>query len=140
MRRKGPPDKAHVAWMERAELKRRIKVIGKNIAYYRKRSNRTQSELAECCGVSDQHIYFIESGLRSPSMELLIKISEVCDIPEYKLMCYQPIEYGTHGAFEEITSILDEYIKDKDYMENIAHLLKITKRLINNSNNSEGGA
>ena len=51
--------------------------------------NYTQSELAECCGVSNKHIYFVEKGLRHPSLILLLKISRVLNVPIWELTDYR---------------------------------------------------
>ena len=91
MSRKVPPcpNKLRIVWIVRPDFKREIEMIGKNIAYYRRRMNYTQSELAECCGVSDKHIYFVEKGLRHPSLILLLKISRVLNVPIWELTDYR---------------------------------------------------
>lgn len=51
--------------------------IGQRIQKIRKHRKITQSDLADICGCSSNHISAIENGTQKPSMELIIKISSV---------------------------------------------------------------
>lgn len=69
------------------------KYIGLNIAYYRKIKNITQLELADKVNISRTHISNIEAPNMSvaPSLELLLSIADILEIPAYKLL-YFPID------------------------------------------------
>lgn len=51
--------------------------IGQRIQQVRKARRLTQEELAEKCGCSSNHLSAIETGINKPSVELLIKLSDI---------------------------------------------------------------
>lgn len=51
--------------------------IGQRIQKCRKARKLTQEDLAEKCGCSSNHLSAIENGINKPSVELLIKISDI---------------------------------------------------------------
>lgn len=55
--------------------------LGKIIRDYRKRSGITATQLAEKIGVSQGTISHIETGRRSPSVDLIHRIAEALNIP-----------------------------------------------------------
>jgi len=57
------------------------KDLGKKIREIRKKKKFTQEELAWKTGVSPNFIGLIERGQKSPSLETLIKIGEVLEVP-----------------------------------------------------------
>ena len=63
------------------------KIIGNNVAYYRKKKNLTQEGLALKANVSRTHISHIEADNvnKSPSLDILFRICEVLEIEPYKL-------------------------------------------------------
>jgi len=65
--------------------------IGLNILYYRKERRITQAQLAEMCGngVSTNHIQRVETGASGCSVDLLIEIAQVLDVPLYKLFVFK---------------------------------------------------
>ena len=65
------------------------KLLGKNIAKYRKQRNLSQNQLAESVDVSREHIAKIETAKRNMSMNLLFNISSVLNIPEYKFFIFE---------------------------------------------------
>ena len=65
------------------------KLLGKNIAKYRKQRNLSQNQLAESVDVSREHIAKIETAKRNMSMDLLFNISSAIDIPEYKFFIFE---------------------------------------------------
>ncbi len=67
------------------------KIIGDNVAYYRKKKNLTQEGLALKANISRTHISHIEAENvnKSPSLDILFRICEVLEIEPYKLF----IEY-----------------------------------------------
>ncbi len=65
------------------------KLLGKNIANYRKMKSLSQNQLAEIVEVSREHIAKIETAKRNMSMDLLFKISSALNIPEYKFFIFK---------------------------------------------------
>ena len=63
------------------------KIIGNNVAYYRKKKNLTQEGLALKANVSRTHISHIESDNvnKSPSLDILFRICDVLEIEPYML-------------------------------------------------------
>lgn len=64
------------------------KSIGLNIAYYRKLRGLTQIQLADKVNISRTHISNIEAPNvhTSISLEVLLSIAKVLDVPAYKLL------------------------------------------------------
>lgn len=75
--------------------------IGKRIKQERKNKKLTQEELADIIGVSGISIRKYESEDRKPSLEILLKISDVLDIPIKEL-----------GIEENIINVLPKIPKD----------------------------
>ncbi len=65
------------------------KLLGSNIAKYRKQRKLSQNQLAELVDVSREHIAKVETARRNMSMDLLFKISSALDIPEYKFFIFE---------------------------------------------------
>ena len=63
------------------------RIIGNNVAYYRKKKNLTQEGLALKANVSRTHISHIEADNvnKSPSLDILFRICEVLEIEPYQL-------------------------------------------------------
>jgi transcriptional regulator with XRE-family HTH domain len=55
--------------------------FGKRLVEWRERRRESQLGLALAAGVSQRHISFIESGRAKPSREMIVRLSEVLDIP-----------------------------------------------------------
>ena len=51
--------------------------IGDRIRKYRELSRMTQEQLSESCSLSTGYIGHLERGTRSPSLETLVKISQI---------------------------------------------------------------
>ena len=54
--------------------------IGRRIKYYRTQQGLSQEALAEQSGTIHKHISNIETGVRTPSLELLISIANALDV------------------------------------------------------------
>ncbi len=67
------------------DVKAELNKIGLNIMYFRKQKGLTQLELADLSDYSRNHIQQIETGKVSPSIETLLIIADVLDIPVAKL-------------------------------------------------------
>ena len=72
------------------EFSLEYKTIGLNIAYYRKLRGLTQMQLAERVNISRTHMSNIEApnSYTSISLEVLLSIASVLDIPAYKLLIF----------------------------------------------------
>lgn len=62
------------------------KLVGRNFARLRSASGLTQEQVAERAGVSQQYISDLERGKRNPSVETLLKISEVFRVSHMELV------------------------------------------------------
>lgn len=59
--------------------------IGLNILHYRKEQRLTQAQIAEACGLSLNHVQRFESGAAGCSVDTLIDVAKVLNVPLYKL-------------------------------------------------------
>ncbi len=68
------------------------KMIGLNIAYYRKLHGLTQLQLAELAGISRTHMSNIEAPNMptSISLDTLLDIADVLEIPASSLLSFRP--------------------------------------------------
>lgn len=69
----------------RCKYKNYYKILGENIAFYRKRSGITQERLSETVGVNNVHISHIETGDRAASLDVLFAIADALGVEPYKL-------------------------------------------------------
>ncbi|MCX4275450.1 MAG: helix-turn-helix transcriptional regulator [Candidatus Gastranaerophilales bacterium] len=60
--------------------------ICKNIVNYRKKAKMTQVQLSIASGASEDYIYRIEKGKRTPSLERLFKIAEALKVNILELL------------------------------------------------------
>ena len=60
--------------------------LGLNITYYRRAQKLTQMQLADRVNVSSCYISQIERGLKTVSLPTLMKIADVLDIEEMRLL------------------------------------------------------
>lgn len=95
-----------------------IKECGKRIQQLRKERELTQEQLAEKLNVSQNTIAKIESGLRRPSIDFLLEISEFFNVSTNYLV------FGVHAEDVE-----DEKSK-KDIDETIEKLLEKKEELL----------
>lgn len=75
------------------------KTLGKRIRSERMRIGLTQDEFAEKLNISTSYYARIESGIRMPSLELVIQIVELTD---YSLDCLIFGEYKTEKIKDEL--------------------------------------
>ena len=87
------------------------KKLGENIRYFRRTRGLKQHELAELVGVEDKTISRIEVGGNYPSMDLLVRISNVLN--------YDITEFVNFN--NKITQVLKEF--NKDEMKTIKNFL-----------------
>lgn len=63
----------------------KMRSLGLNIAYYRKKKNLSQIELAEKINISRTHMSRIETAECCPSLEVIFDICEFLDVSPSKL-------------------------------------------------------
>ena len=51
--------------------------IGKRVRFFRNEKHMSQEELAEATGVTQEYIARIETGVRAPSLEMIVRIANV---------------------------------------------------------------
>lgn len=70
----------------------RYRDLGCAIAYYRKRKNLTQEQVADLVGISRQHMGAIEAPnmVRAISLEVVFNIATVLEIEPYVLFKFNP--------------------------------------------------
>ncbi|OQY37382.1 MAG: hypothetical protein B6229_08545 [Spirochaetaceae bacterium 4572_7] len=84
-------------------MEKTIEYLKNNVKHYRTKLGLSQQKLAEECKVSTYYISGIERGHNYPSLKILIKISEVLNIPVYMLL----IDPDRHQ-----NDILEKFSKD----------------------------
>jgi transcriptional regulator with XRE-family HTH domain len=57
------------------------KMMGKRIREYRSKTSKTQEKFAESIGLSAEYISQLETGVRSPSLETIVKIANALNVP-----------------------------------------------------------
>ncbi len=83
---------------------------GMRIKNYRNLKRLSQEKLAELTDVSQEHISKIESGLKVPSLELLISIANALDVSSDDLLSdnlstrYSEFDKEYHEIFSDCTS------------------------------------
>lgn len=70
----------------------RYRDLGCAISYYRRRKGLTQEQLAECIGISRQHMGAIEAPnmVRAVSLDVLFNIAQVLEMEPYLLLKFSP--------------------------------------------------
>ena len=68
------------------EYKNRYRLLGLNIAYYRKMRGLTQEQLAEKAGVERSRISKTEIAWTGTSLDTLYRIADALEIEPYKLL------------------------------------------------------
>ncbi len=67
-------------------VKLKMKKIGQKLHVLRQKRGLTMTELADILGVRHAHISRIESGLKRPSSDLILKIADVFGVTADQLM------------------------------------------------------
>ena len=90
--------------------------IGKTIKVIRKRKGLSQLELATKSEISQTYLSQIEIGQRSPTLEVLTKISSALDIP-FHVISFLTLEHSDIAknkieAYERIEPVVNALIKE----------------------------
>ena len=104
-------------------------LLGKRIKELRKERRMTQDELAEKTGASLNTITSIERGIRSPSIDLLDRISQALQVPIKDLFDYlHQKETIESPARDEILSLV-EMLK-RQPARRVRTIIGVTKNLL----------
>lgn len=68
---------------------KKYKLLGLNIAYYRKLNGYTQLEFAEILNIDRSHLSGMEIGKNAPSIDLIFKICDELNITEKELFDFR---------------------------------------------------
>ena len=98
--------------------------IGDRIRKYRKLSRMTQEQLSESCSLSTGYIGHLERGTRSPSLETLVKISQILRVSLDDLV------FGKTEINNNMIKILALTLEEKD-PEKVKVFLKTVCALAN---------
>lgn len=98
-----------------------LKECGKRIQQLRKEQGMSQEQLAEKLNVSQNTIAKIECGLRRPSVDFLLELSEFFDVSMNCLVLGVPAKDVENEALkkdidkgiEEIDSIVEQFLEKK---------------------------
>ena len=98
--------------------------IGDRIRKYRELSRMTQEQLSESCSLSTGYIGHLERGTRSPSLETLVKISQILRVSLDDLV------FGKTEINNNMIKILALTVEEKD-PEKVKVFLKTVCALAN---------
>lgn len=111
-------------------------IIGQRVKESRLNKGYTQEALGLAVGVSKVSICGYESGKRTPSMDMFIKLAQVLEVSvdyllgnDFKAICDQDEEYAMMLAKEDI-EILKELKQYKDLYNSLCEDPKRTIKLI----------
>jgi len=109
-------------------------VIGKKIAYYRKKSDLTQKQLGAKLGKSKDYISSLERGVVHPSLDLLSDMSELFNesldellsdnISAHPLIAVQNYDDELTNEFAALMSVISTKRKEK-ILETIESYIRI---------------
>ncbi len=106
--------------------------LGKNIRKYRKVAKLSQEKLAEKCECSNGHIGMIENAKTTPSLEMIVKISNALNVT-VDMLINESYVYPELKYLQDIEAKLERYPRNKMvtiwkamvyYMQIIESLLK----------------
>ena len=98
--------------------------IGDRIRKYRELSRMTQEQLSESCSLSTGYIGHLERGTRSPSLETLVKISQI------RRVSLDDLVFGKTEINNNMIKILALTLEEKD-PEKVKVFLKTVCALAN---------
>ena len=72
------------------------KMIGKRIQSARKDAHMTQDDLADKCGCTGKYVSNIETGKKTPSLDLLTKINSALEVTVDSLLIDSPLAFSKY--------------------------------------------
>ena len=73
----------------KSDFSNEYRLLGLNIAYYRKLHGYTQLEFAELLDIDRSHLSGMEIGKNAPSLDLVFKICKILNITEKELFDFR---------------------------------------------------
>lgn len=106
-----------------------MKKFGDKVKKYRTLARLTQEQLAEKCDCSCQTISGIETGYSFPSFSLLLKLSEILNVPLAYFFSYEKIsERNTTTISAQLTEIFGNL--NEEQQEILLKLMKHMKEMV----------
>ena len=102
--------------------------LGQQIRAIRKDANKTQADLAEASGLSDNYIALLERGKRSPSIEALDKIAGAMKVPVNRLFLFskERTDISHKDLLKKLTKSAENKNSDElSFLLDIINLLKV---------------
>ena len=89
-------------------------IIGARIQHYRKKHRMTQAQLAECVGLSDVYIRYIEKAQRTATLDTFVSIVNAlgCSMDDL-LIGFQTSEHSQASMPSDITHLLEDCSEDE---------------------------
>ena len=87
--------------------------FGENLKKCRKRANLSQAELAKLLDINQYNISFWEIGRSEPSIEQLVKLSNILNVPTDYLLGKDVIIANNEEEFHTITKHFQQDIEDE---------------------------
>lgn len=100
--------------------------FGENLKKLRKRANLSQTELAKLLDVNQYNISFWEIGRSEPSIEQLVKLSEILKVPTDYLLGKDVILATSNEEFQTVTNHFKLDMEDEMLNELISLYSSIT--------------
>lgn len=95
-----------------SDISARSRDIGERIRILRKKQQKTQHYFADMLYISPSYLALIESGKRTPTLEVLIQIARLCDTSvDYLLFGENSHEYSQ--IHQKVERLLNEYSEDQ---------------------------
>lgn len=102
------------------------KKTGQNIKFYRNKKGLSQEELGEIVFASSTHISYLETGAKTPSLELLVLIANALDVSADDLLVGS-LKNTSSSVGKEIHELLQKCSHDEE--EILTRILFFMKEL-----------
>ena len=97
-----------------------------NIKNARAKKGLSQEQLAEILDITSTHISYLETGTKSPSIEMLVKLANALDVSADDLLV-GVLDHSSSTVGKEIHAILQDCNRDEEKM--LIRILKFMKGL-----------
>ena len=84
------------------------KQLGKRIVSKRHEHNLKQKDFSDMLGIAVNHLSDVERGVKKPSLELLMKISDLLDTPVDYFLMDMPHASCNYAINEELSALLNQ--------------------------------
>ena len=100
--------------------------IGRQIKAYRTAKDISQEDLAKALYVSGNHISYIETGMRKPSLDMIVAIANALEVSADDLLI-DSLEHTSSSVGAELHSLLSDC--NHDEMEMLTRTIQFLKAL-----------